>query len=39
MPLTDSGVRNAKAKAKPYKLADERGMFLLENHPARSGGD
>jgi integrase len=29
MPLTDTGVRNAKPKAKPYKLADERGMFLL----------
>jgi integrase len=31
MPLTDTGVRNAKPKAKPYKLADERGMFLLVN--------
>ncbi|MBL8525109.1 MAG: tyrosine-type recombinase/integrase [Betaproteobacteria bacterium] len=29
MALTDTTVRNAKAKDKPYKLADERGMFLL----------
>lgn len=27
--LTDTAVRNAKAAAKPYKLADEAGMFLL----------
>ena len=27
--LTPSAVQNAKPKAKPYKLADERGMFLL----------
>ncbi len=31
MPLTDTGARNAKPKATPYKLADERGMFLLVN--------
>jgi integrase len=29
MPLTDTAVKSAKAKAKPYKLTDERGMFLL----------
>ncbi|HMP56949.1 MAG TPA: integrase arm-type DNA-binding domain-containing protein [Novosphingobium sp.] len=29
MALTDTAVRNAKPKAKPYKLADERGLFLL----------
>lgn len=29
MALTDTAVRNAKPKAKPYKLADERSMFLL----------
>lgn len=27
--LTPSAVANAKAQAKPYKLADERGMYLL----------
>lgn len=27
--LTSSAVLNAKAKAKPYKLHDERGLFLL----------
>ncbi|MBS0458160.1 MAG: DUF4102 domain-containing protein, partial [Proteobacteria bacterium] len=27
--LTPSAVQNAKPKDKPYKLADERGMFLL----------
>lgn len=29
MPLTDTAVRNAKLKAKLYKLFDERGLFLL----------
>lgn len=29
MSLTPSAVQNAKPKAKPYKLADERGMFVL----------
>ena len=29
MALTDTSARNAKPKAQPYKLADERGMFLL----------
>jgi integrase len=29
--LTDSGVKNAKPKDKPYKLMDERGLFLLVN--------
>lgn len=31
MPLTDIAVRNAKAREKPYKLADERGLYLLVN--------
>ena len=31
MPLTDVAVRTAKPKEKPYKLADERGLFLLVN--------
>jgi integrase len=29
MPLSDAAVRNAKAKAKPYKLADGEGLYLL----------
>jgi integrase len=32
MPLSDVKVRNAKPEAKPYKLADGEGMFLLV-HP------
>lgn len=35
MPLTDPAARNAKPKDKPYRLADEKGMYL-EIHP--SGG-
>lgn len=29
MPLTDLAVKGAKAQDKPYKIADERGMYLL----------
>ena len=29
MPLTDVAVRNAKPRAKPYKLGDAGGLFLL----------
>jgi hypothetical protein len=29
MPLTDSAIRNAKPKDKPYKLADGAGLYLL----------
>lgn len=29
MPLSDTTCKNAKPKEKPYKLADEKGMFLL----------
>jgi integrase len=29
VPLTDVAIRAAKAKGKPYKLFDERGLFLL----------
>ena len=29
MPLTDTAIRNAKPGAKPIKLFDERGLFLL----------
>lgn len=28
MPLTDIAVKNAKPKDKPYRLADEKGMYL-----------
>ena len=31
MPLTDTAIRNAKAKKKPYKLSDEKGLYLLVN--------
>lgn len=31
MPLSDTGAKNAKPKDKPYKLADERGLYLLVN--------
>ena len=29
MSLTDTAVRNARARAEPYKLFDERGLFLF----------
>jgi len=29
MPLTDVVIRNAQYKTKPYKITDERGMYLL----------
>jgi hypothetical protein len=28
MPLTDTMIRTAKPREKPYKMADEKGMFL-----------
>lgn len=31
MPLTDSEVKKAKLRPKPYKLADGGGMFLQVN--------
>ena len=31
MALTDTAVRNAKPKDKPYKLADAQGLYLLVN--------
>ena len=31
MSLTDTTIKNAKPKDKPYKLADEKGMYLLVN--------
>ena len=35
MPLTEATIKAAKPRGKPYKLADERGLFLLVN-PAGS---
>ena len=29
MPLTDTAIRNAKPKDKPYKITDEKGLYLL----------
>lgn len=29
MPLTSTAITNAKPRAKPYKLTDERGLYLL----------
>ena len=29
MPLTDAGIRSAKPAEKPYKLYDDRGLFML----------
>ncbi|MBM4207421.1 MAG: DUF4102 domain-containing protein [Gammaproteobacteria bacterium] len=29
MSLSDTAIKNAKAKDKPYKITDERGMYLL----------
>ena len=31
MPLTDTAIRNAKPKAKPYKVGDSQGLYLLVN--------
>jgi len=31
MPLTDTAIRNAKSKERPYKLFDEKGLYLLVN--------
>lgn len=31
MPLTDTAIRSAKPTEKPYKLTDEKGLFLLIN--------
>jgi integrase len=31
MPLTDKAIRKAKPSEKPYKLADEKGLYLLVN--------
>ncbi len=28
MPLTDTAIRNIKPRPKPFKLSDEKGLFL-----------
>jgi hypothetical protein len=33
-PLTDTQVKNAKPKEKPYKLSDGAGLYLLVNPDA-----
>lgn len=33
MALTDTTARNAKPKSKPYKVSDEKGLFLLVTLP------
>lgn len=35
MPLTDTAIRNAKPKEKPYKMSDEKGMYLLVNQTGK----
>ena len=35
MPLSDTTIKNAKSTEKPYKMQDEKGMYLLVNS---SGG-
>jgi hypothetical protein len=32
MPLSDTAIKNAKPADKPYKMQDEKGMYLLV-HP------
>jgi integrase len=29
MPLSDTAIRNAKPKERPYKIADEKGLYLI----------
>lgn len=29
MPLTDTAIRSAKPKDKPYKIGDSQGLYLL----------
>ena len=31
MALTDTAIRNAKPKDKPYKVTDSQGLYLLVN--------
>ena len=38
MALTDTAVRNAKPKNKPYKVTDGQGLYLLVNPGAANCG-
>ena len=38
MALTDIAIRRAKPREKPYKLFDEKGMYLLVSRAAESSG-
>jgi len=35
MSLTGTAIRNAKPKEQPYKLADEKGLYVLVNHVSK----
>jgi len=35
MPLSDTAIRNAKNKEKPYKLHDEKGLYILVNQAGK----
>ena len=39
MTITTTAVRNAKPKDKPYKLYDEKGLFIQVTPMGVSGGD
>ena len=40
MPLTDTTIRNARAREKPYKLFDGAGLYLnpQSSHPSAAAG-
>ena len=38
MALSDTAIKNAKPKAKPYKKADEKGLYLLVTPTENKGG-
>lgn len=38
MALTDTAIKNAKPKDKPYKMGDSGGLFLLSSRAAESSG-
>ncbi|WP_229007660.1 Arm DNA-binding domain-containing protein [Methylophilus sp. Leaf408] len=38
MALTDTALRNAKPADKPFKLYDEKGLFVIVNPNGVNGG-
>ena len=38
MPLTDTQIKHAKPKDKPYKIADGEGLYLLVNIRGKDSG-